>query len=248
MRGLLFRRKNTEDNRQLDKLLQRAQAGDEDARNALIETYSPFVLRIASQASRRYIERGRDDEYSVALLAMNEAIDRYNPDRNVNFLGFAETIIRRRLIDHFRTQRTQSRAVPWTEFDVVDDEDNVTNYVEVQTSIAVHQRAEEQEARRLEIAEYAERLRDYGLSFSELVDLSPKHADARAHAIQVARIVADDAELREYVLEKKALPLKALEDRVGVSRKTMERQRKYILAVVLLLCGDFQHLQSFISE
>ncbi len=42
MRGLLFRRKNTEDNRQLDKLLQRAQAGDEDARNALIETYSPF--------------------------------------------------------------------------------------------------------------------------------------------------------------------------------------------------------------
>ncbi|GMA51932.1 RNA polymerase sigma factor SigI [Alicyclobacillus contaminans] len=248
MRGLSFRRKNTEESVQLDTLLRQAQAGDDEARNRLIEAYSPFVLRIASQAARRYIERGRDDEYSVALLAMNEAIDRYDPDRKVNFLGFAETIIRRRLIDHFRAQRTQSKAVPWTEFDVVDDEDNVTNYVEVQSSIAVHQQSEEQAERRQEIEEYAERLREFGLSLMELVELSPKHADARRNAIEVARVVADDEALRRFVFEKQALPLKALEAKVGVSRKTMERQRKYILAVVVLLCGDFRSLQSFITE
>jgi RNA polymerase sigma factor len=245
VRGRFFRRKNTD--HELDRLLRQAQAGDEEARNTLIETYSPFVLRIASQASRKYIERGRDDEYSVALMAMNEAIDRYDADRKVNFLGFAETIIRRRLIDHFRVQKSQSRAVPWTEFDVVDEEDNVVNYVEVQTSIEVHQAAEEQEARRLEIREYARALNEFGLSFEELVELSPKHADARQNAMEVARAVVNDEALLQYVLEKKALPLKALEDRVGVSRKTMERQRKYILAVVLLLHGDFQYLQSCIS-
>lgn len=247
MRGILFRRKNTEDHSQLDILLMQAQTGDKDARNTLLEKYSPFVLRIASQASRRYIERGRDDEYSVALLAMNEAIDRYDSERKVNFLGFAETIIRRRLIDHFRTQKSQSRAVPWTDFDVLDDEDNVTNYVEVQSSILVHQLSEEQEARKLEIAEYAEKLEEYGLSFQELVDLSPKHADARQNAMDVARCVMEDEALLNYVIEKKSLPLKALEERVGVSRKTMERQRKYILAIVLLLCGDYQHLHAFIS-
>jgi RNA polymerase sigma factor len=245
VRGRLFRRKNTD--HELDQLLRQAQAGDEEARNTLIETYSPFVLRIASQASRKYIERGRDDEYSVALMAMNEAIDRYDADRKVNFLGFAETIIRRRLIDHFRVQKSQSRAVPWTEFDVVDEEDNIVNYVEVQTSIEVHQAAAEQEARRLEIGEYAQTLHEFGLSFEELVELSPKHADARQNAMDVARAVVNDEALLRFVLEKKALPLKALEDRVGVSRKTMERQRKYILALVLLLHGDFHYLRSFIS-
>jgi RNA polymerase sigma factor len=245
VRGRFFRRKNTD--HELDQLLRQAQAGDEEARNTLIETYSPFVLRIASQASRKYIERGRDDEYSVALMAMNEAIDRYDADRKVNFLGFAETIIRRRLIDHFRVQKSQSRAVPWTEFDVVDEEDNIVNYVEVQTSIEVHQAAEEQEARRLEIGEYAQTLHEFGLSFEELVELSPKHADARQNAMDVARAVVNDEALLRFVLEKKALPLKALEDRVGVSRKTMERQRKYILALVLLLQGDFHYLRSFIS-
>ncbi|SFU78690.1 RNA polymerase sigma factor SigI [Alicyclobacillus macrosporangiidus] len=246
MRGLLFGRKS-EDKSQLDSLLALAQAGDADARNAIIAQYTPFILKVASQAARRYIDRERDDEYSVALMAMNEAIDRFDPARKVNFLGFAETIIRRRLIDHFRAQRAQAKAVPWTEFDVTDEEDNVVNYVEVKTSVEAHGEAEERAERQAEILEYARALSDYGLSFAELVEVSPKHADARANAIAVAKAVVADEELLRYVQERKSLPLKLLEERVQVSRKTMERQRKYILAVVVLLNGDFHHLRSYIS-
>lgn len=247
MGGLLFRRKKSEAQNQLDSLLTLAQAGDDDARNQLIEAYVPFVLKVASQASRRYIDRAKDDEYSIALLAMNEAIDRFDAERRTNFLAFAETIIRRRLIDYFRSQRAQSRAVPWTEFEIADDEDNVINYVEVRTSLENHNQLQEQAERQQEIAEFSQRLAEFGLSFAELVDLSPKHADARENAFAVARVVADDEALLHYVIERKSLPLKILEDRVGVSRKTMERQRKYILSVVLLLTGDFRHLQAYIS-
>lgn len=247
MGGLLFRKKKSEAQNQLESLLTQAQTGDESARHELLESYAPFVLKIASQATRRYIDRAKDDEYSIALLALNEAIDRFDTERKTNFLGFAETIIRRRLIDYFRTQKAQSKAVPWTEFDVTDDEDNVINYVEVRTSLEKHEQAKEQAERQQEIAEFARHLTAFGLTFTELVDLSPKHADARANAFEVARVVVADDELRQYVMERKSLPLKILEDRVGVSRKTMERQRKYILAVVILLNGDFHHLQSFIS-
>ncbi|MCL6516507.1 RNA polymerase sigma factor SigI [Alicyclobacillus sp.] len=246
MRGLLFGRRS-EDKSQLDSLLALAQAGDADARNAIIEQYTPFILKVASQAAHRYIDRERDDEYSVALMAMNEAIDRFDPARRVNFLGFAETIIRRRLIDYFRAQKAQAKAVPWTEFDVTDEEDNVVNFVEVRTSVEAHDEAQTRAERQTEIAEYARTLAEYGLSFAELVEVSPKHADARANAISVAKAVVADEQLRNYVLERKALPLKLLEERVHVSRKTMERQRKYILAVVVLLAGDFHHLRSYIS-
>lgn len=245
--GLPFRRRKSEDNSQLYSLLILAQDGDDLARHELIESYIPFVLRIASQSSRRYINRSQDDEYSVALLAMNEAIDRFDRERKVNFLGFAETIIRRRLIDYFRSQKTQQRNVPWTEFDVTDDEDNVINYVEVKTSVEAFVSGEEQLERQMEISEYALRLQEFGLSFEDLVELSPKHADARQNAIEVAKLVVSDQELRAYVYERKSLPLKQLEKHVAVSRKTMERQRKYILAIVLLLSGDFQSLQAYIS-
>lgn len=247
MGGLLFRKKKSEAQNQLESLLIQAQTGDESARHELLESYVPFVLKVASQATRRYIDRSKDDEYSVALVAMNEAIDKFDAERKTNFLGFAETIIRRRLIDYFRTQKAQSKAVPWTEFDVTDDEDNVINYVEVRTSLEKHEQAREQAERQQEIAEFARHLNAFGLTFTELVDLSPKHADARENAFEVARVVVSDDELRQYVMERKSLPLKILEDRVGVSRKTMERQRKYILAVVILLAGDFHHLQSYIS-
>jgi RNA polymerase sigma factor len=245
--GLFFRRKKSEDQSQLDSLLGLAQSGDHDARNELIESYVPFILRITSQASRRYIDREKDDEFSVALLAMNEAIDRFDPSRKSNFLGFAETIIRRRLIDYFRSQKSQSKSVPWSDFDMTDEEDNVVNYVEVQASVDEHQQREEQLERKREIASYAVALQEFGLTFSELVELSPKHADARVNAIAVAKLVVQSDELRDYVFERKSLPLKKLETMVDVSRKTMERQRRYIIAVVILLCGDYEHLQSFIS-
>ncbi|MBX5436982.1 MAG: RNA polymerase sigma factor SigI [Alicyclobacillaceae bacterium] len=243
---LPYRRKKPGDDDGLCSLLALAQEGNQRARAQIIEQYAPFVLRIASQASHRYIDRSRDDEYSVGLLALNEAIDRFDPERNVNFLVFAETIIRRRLIDYYRSQQSQVRQVPWTEFEVADDEDNVVNVVEVQASVDLHERAEEQERRRQEIEEYERALSEFGLTFAELVELSPKHADARRNAMEVAKMVAEDEELRRYVQEKKALPLKQLERRAGVSRKTMERQRKYILAIVVLLCGDFEHLRSYI--
>lgn len=244
---LPFRRKKSEVQSDLTTLLHKAQSGDEKARNELIEQYIPFVLRIASQASHRYIERSKDDEFSVALLAMNEAIDRFDVSRNVGFLGFAETIIRRRLIDYFRTQKSVQKQMLWSEFDVVDDEDNITNYLEVKKSVEVHAELEEQASRTYEIEEYSLALRYFDLTFEDLVTLSPKHEDARENALSVAKLIVSDVELYQYVMQKKSLPLKLLEEKVALSRKTLERQRKYILALIVLLTGDFPLLQSFIS-
>lgn len=242
-----FGKRKTEDANQLHSLLELAKSGDSEARGQFIQAYVPYILRTASQASRRYIDRTRDDEYSVALLAFNEAIDRFDASRSSGFLSFAETIIRRRLIDYFRSQKSQQRVQPFADFDVQDDEDNTINYVEIRASVASYQEALETDERRQEIEDYARRLKRFGLRFQELVELSPKHADARQNAMDVARIIAADPSLLAFVMERQSLPLKALEARVGVSRKTMERQRKYIIAIVVLLTGDYLHLKSYIE-
>ncbi len=70
-----------------------------------------------------------------------------------------------------------------------------------------------------------------GLSFRELSTVSPKHEDARQGAISIAKIVMNDEALKEVLFTTKRLPIKRLESKVQVSRKTIERNRKYIIAI-----------------
>src|SRR4029079_10454095 len=99
-------------------LLLRARGGDDEARNQLLKDYMPFVAKSASQATGRYIRQGQDDEFSVALTAFNEAIERYDVERGTNFLGFADTVIKRRLIDYFRSKQAKQRDLPLSNFEV----------------------------------------------------------------------------------------------------------------------------------
>lgn len=245
--GILpFRRKKSEETSDLNQLLMKARSGDEEARNQLLREYIPFVAKSASQATGRYIRRGQDDEFSIALAAFNEAIERYDLDRGTSFLGFADTVIKRRLIDYFRSKQAKQRDVPFSDFEVEDEEENVINYVEVQKSVEEHQKLVESDARRDEILHFTEMLMQFEISMEELVDLSPKHQDARENAMEVAKVIAANQEFCDYLMTKRSLPLKALMNHVNVSRKTIERQRKYIIAVSLILIGDFEMLQDYI--
>jgi RNA polymerase sigma factor len=242
-----FRRKIANEMEDINSLLAYAQAGCEQSRNTILRNYVPFVAKVASQVSKRYIRQGHDDEFSIALTALNEAIDRYDVSKGASFLSFAETVIKRRLIDFFRTKTNRHRDIPLTEFDTEDEEDNVINFVEVQKSIEEHSRHMEHQDRAEEINRFSALLAEFDIDFEELIDLSPKHADARHNAMDVAKVIVSDPQLVMYVYEKKSLPLKQLMNRVQVSRKTMERQRKYILAVTLILSGDFSMLQEYIQ-
>jgi RNA polymerase sigma factor len=242
-----FRRRPANEVEDINQCLRNAQAGDEHSRNAILRDYVPFVAKVASQVSKRYIRQGQDDEFSIALTALNEAIDRYDPEKGASFLSFAETVIKRRLIDYFRTKTSRNRDIPLTEFETEDDEENVVNFVEVQKSLEEHARRVEQQDREEEILRYSALLAEFDIDFEDLIELSPKHADARQNAMDVARVIVSDPNLVMYVFEKKALPLKQLTDRVNVSRKTLERQRKYILAITLILSGDFTMLQEYIQ-
>jgi len=51
----------------------------------------------------------------------------------------------------------------------------------------------------------------------------------------------------EYLFQKKKLPLKRLEEKVNVSRKTIERNRIYIVAMVLILSGDYRFLGDYLK-
>ncbi|MDN4075294.1 hypothetical protein [Fictibacillus terranigra] len=97
-----------------------------------------------------------------------------------------------------------------------------------------------------EIKEFKRLLREFGLNFKVLSKDCPKHVDARENAKEIARLLVEDEEMTEFILEKKQLPVKDLVGRVTLSRKMIKRNRKYIIAIWLIYVGRFQILKSYI--
>ncbi|HHU61079.1 MAG: RNA polymerase sigma factor SigI [Bacillota bacterium] len=240
--------KKTDERNQLADLIKAAQNGDTEAREQVLHDYRPFFLRVASSSCRRYLVLGRDDEASIAMIAFNEAIDSYSSEGGASFLSFAEIVIKRRMVDYFRRQSRRTDEIPLSSFESEEYEDGVINKIEAKEAHNVLQIQEEAEERREEIFRLDQLLSSYGIRFSELIKISPKHQDARDRALQVAKILVNTPEFLSHLTNKKSLPLKELEGRVEVSRKTLERQRKYIITLTLVLIGDFYHLQEYLNR
>jgi RNA polymerase sigma factor len=71
--------------------------------------------------------------------------------------------------------------------------------------------------------------------------------DARENAKQVAKVLASDKGLSKILMQTKQLPTKDLLELVSCSRKTIERNRKYIIAIALIHLGEFNALRSYIE-
>jgi RNA polymerase sigma factor len=230
----------------LNTLIEQIQAGDVDLRNRVLSNYHPFIAKSASKLCKRYIDPSRDDEFSVAISAFNEAMDHFSPSHGSSFLSFAETVIHRRLIDFIRKEQKYRDQIPMTSFEVEDDESQMINPVEIKASFDRYSLDREAEERRLEIMQYSETLKNYGISMKDLVEGSPKHSDSRNMLLQIGKLIANKPELSSLLKEKKMLPIKELLNYVDVARKTLERNRKYIIAVAVIQMGSFHHLKEYL--
>ncbi|GAA0470940.1 RNA polymerase sigma-I factor [Alkalibacillus silvisoli] len=230
----------------LEEQVRAVQDGDEDARHYLLSSYQPFIATSVSKVCKRYIDTERDDEFSVGLMAFNEAIDSYSEEKGSSFLTFARLVITRKVIDYIRKESAYITTVPLDQSDD-EDEQSTENWRLSQVSKDAFEQDQATWYRQMEIEEYNRKLKEFKLSFSELVSISPKHQDAKESAKEVARFVYENEEFREYVLAKKRLPIKKIEPYVNVSKKTIERNRKYILAVFVLLVEDFIYLKEYVQ-
>ena len=77
-----------------------AQSGDVLAEGALVKRYAS----LAEGISRSYFIVGgdRDDLYQIALIALLEAVRRFDPEREAKFPTYASACIRNRLLDAVR--------------------------------------------------------------------------------------------------------------------------------------------------
>ncbi|URM31952.1 RNA polymerase sigma factor SigI [Cytobacillus firmus] len=241
--GLLFMPKKRK--KSLEETVKLIQQGNAALNNELIESYKPFIAKTVSSVCKRYIHES-DDEFSIGLIAFNEAIQKYSPDKGSSLISFSEVLIKRRVIDYIRKQ-SKFQNLSFNGASNLEDDDTASSAIEDELSIEDYRKKTDEELRKEEIVQFTQILQEFGLTFSDLIEQSPKHADARKNAMTVAKILVDNEELKSILFDKKKLPIKQLEGYVSLSRKTIERNRKYIIAISLILTGDYVFLKDYIK-
>ena len=229
----------------LEDKIYRIQNGDERLRNRVINNYQPFIKKVASKVCNRFIDQSMD-EYSIGLFAFNEAINQYKESQGTRFLTFADMVIRRRIIDFIRKE---ARAVKTYYLDQADTEEEGQDesYIEQRAALNFYEEQKQIQERLDQIESYKALLAEFGITFKVLSKNCPKHIDARENAKHIAKVIVDHHELAQFLKEKKQLPIKELLQFVSCSRKTVERNRKYIIAVSLIYLGGYTALQPYIE-
>lgn len=209
--------------------------------NDFIEMYKPFIISYCKKTLQRYIDCNNDDEYSVALIAFYEAIKSYNIKKG-SFIPYAQRVIKLRLIDEYRRNKTRN-AIETIDIDSDDiDKDKFTN----NKSIEVHDTSNIDYIRKLEIEEFCEELKEYEITLRDLVKASPKWKSTRMKYNKIIHsMIKSSSSINEF-METKRLPIKYLEENTKLPRKTIERSRKYIISALIILLGDYQYLKSYI--
>ncbi|SFA77500.1 RNA polymerase sigma factor [Bacillus sp. cl95] len=242
MLSLLFM---TKKKKTLEEKVLLIQEGDLSLLNETIDSYKPFIAKTVSGVCKRYIHES-DDEFSIGLIAFHEAVEKYSPERGSSLLSFSEVLIKRRVIDYIR-KNSKNQFVSLDYQNDMTDEESSGSMLENNLSIEEYTKKQDETKRREEIINFQQLLKDFDLSFSDIVEQSPKHVDARKNAIMIAKILVEDSELKDLLFEKKRLPIKQLQQLVDVSRKTIERNRKYIIAIALVMSGDYVYMNDYIK-
>ncbi|WP_200901479.1 RNA polymerase sigma-I factor [Paenibacillus sp. DMB20] len=233
------------DSRSIETAIKRAQEGNRSERDWIIEQYRPFILRTVSRVCKRQI-RWEHDEASIGMIALNEAIDRYDGRMGKSFDNFAYLMIHNRLVDEFRRQGKISKS----ESVILNDNGDLFDQTssEIASSLEVYNREQSATELAMELLAYDEALQEFGVTLEELEDCSPKHRDTRKQMIQIAKRFSEEPDWIDILKKTKRLPIKKMLEIFKVGHKTLERNRKYIIALVLIYaCPEFERIRSIVS-
>jgi len=212
---------------------------DRQAAEKLLGQFKPFIASVIQKRTGKFLEYGVDDELSIGLIAFHEAIGSYNSSKG-KFLSFARLVIINRLIDYFR----KKSKIKTVSLDYDEEENGQAADLIDKKAVENFSYQVEEEDRKFEIIEYTRILKEWKISFSDLVRISPKQESLRNEYKKIAAYIGSDSELFSELSKTKRLPIKQLEKLFPIHRKKIERGRIYIIALVVAIKNKLSFLET----
>lgn len=224
-----------EQSNELTELVLKAK-NNEDEMNLLIQKYKPFIASELSKIENKSIDSHHDELMTTGMLAFTEAVRGYNQNKGT-FINLARIIIRQRVIDYYRKEKSDVAC------GTIDDSNTEMN----EKSIEIYYEQIDKEKRVEVIHEYKEELSCWNVDFIELARCSPKSKKLKDLYKEMGRYIYEHCELLIEVKRNKRIPIQKLSEVYGVNRKKIERGRSFIIACMILMDPRFIHLSDYIE-
>ena len=164
------------------------------------------------------------------MLAFYEAILSYEKGRGA-FLPYAARAIRNRLIDHYRAEKRHGNVISLHAPAGEEDRALLDTLPDTRDEIGAY---ETRTASQREIQEFGAQLAAFGISFSDVADNCPRQERTLAAC--------------RRVLETGRLPMNELAAGSGTDKKTMERHRKYLVAILLAFTNGYEIIRGHLRQ
>ncbi|MEA3423859.1 MAG: RNA polymerase subunit sigma [Bacillota bacterium] len=211
-----------------EALVEIKEENQDELRNEFIKEYFPFIIKKVSDFTGRYVDVNNSDEFSIALDAFNEAIDRYDFNKG-KFLSYAKLVIESRLKDFYKKKKNKEYL-----------RDSINESASDQKDI------EREFILKNEILRLSGELEKYNISFDKLIDTLPKHQITKSNAIEVTKLIISDETILDLLIEKGNLPRKEIINKMNVTNKQLKRSRNFIIATTIVLSGDYETIREYL--
>lgn len=218
---------------------------DADAADGLIRQYMGFIRSETVKFTHAAPEDGHEDELSIAMLAFYEAILGYERTRGA-FLSYAARAIRNRLVDYYRREKRHRNVVS---LHAPADDDGDRSILETlpDTRDEIGE-LETRTASQQEIREFGEQLERFGITLSDVADNCPRQERTLAACHRVLDHARSHPELLERLVKSGRLPINELAAGSGADKKTLERHRKYLVAILLAFTNGYEIIRGHLCQ
>lgn len=205
-------------------------------KNKMIQDHIPFIIKTVSDVTGRYVTL-ENDEMSIALLAFNEAIDKYDETKGA-FLSFAKLVIRSRLLTYLQAEQTPHHTIS---LEVLKEAG-----VEIQSSW-IEPMTKDTRGLKEDLSELKDQVTKFGFDFETLASEGPKHRDTRMKAIQLSKQISKNQMIILKLYEKLRLPIRLVCTQYQVTEKFVKGSKRFIITVVIILDKQLKTLLPWIE-
>ncbi|MDP4181203.1 MAG: sigma factor [Bacillota bacterium] len=226
------------------RIVGRIKDGDKQLKEKFIKDYIPFIIKnISSFYSIKVVDIKDRDEYSIGLMAFDEAIEKFDSSKNISFLNFAKMVIRRRMIDYFRYINKNNYEIPFSSFSAKNENEleeklnMFTNDGETNRYDIIH-----------ELKEFSKELEAFGLDIKDLPYYMPKHKDSKYMCLSIAKSIMQNKSIYDKLMTKKYFPMKELTKITDVNPKTIERNREFIICICIIYGKNYESFKAHLNQ
>ena len=183
--------------------------------------------------------------YAIYCIGSVQASEASGASRGP-FLKYASLRIRHRLIDNYRSEKNNNTNISLDA--PSDDEGNSTLLDTIKDEDTPIEDMEIRQATAQEIAHLTQQLQEFGVSLSDVADNSPQQKRTLAACQKAVAYSRAHKDILEEFLSTKKIPVTRLSKEAGVEKKTLERHRRYLVAVLLICTNGYEIMRSHIVQ